>query len=56
MEIAIIAAVLLLWLALGGIVAIIVCSVLKQKNASHALSHEGPNDASASRSPSESYR
>jgi hypothetical protein len=58
MEIAIIAAVLLLWLVLGGIVAILICPLLKQgeADASGSAPFERPRETIAPHAPSESYR
>jgi hypothetical protein len=58
MEITIIATVFLLWIVLGGIVAILVCPLLKQASADagRSPSLEQPRKVTLRRAPSESYR
>jgi hypothetical protein len=58
MEIIIIATVFLLWIVLGGIVAILVCPLLKQASADpvDSPSLEQPRKITVPRAASESYR
>jgi len=56
MEITIIATVFLLWIVLGGIVAILVCPLLKQASAGDSPSLDQPRKITLPHATSESYR